>query len=458
MSTSVVIKNGLQDFQILQQENGYARVRVSGTWSLSDPASKIQCISIRVLREDSGEAVIPWTPCEIYGKNRWKATLKNIPAGGLYRVETAIDHSKAQKIRGDMVHHIGVGDLFVIAGQSNAAGYGRDPALDPPEIGVHVHKNSGKWDLASHPLSDSTGSKWVETREIGIPGHSPYLCFAKILKRELGYPIGLIPTALGGSPLSRWNPDEDGYLYANMLKRVKSAGGRVKAMLWYQGCADAYDNTAVTYLRRFEGMVNHLRSDLRNTELPVFTVQVNRYLIPASQEKNRGWGILREAQRKAAKMIPNVFIIPSNDCTLSDAIHNSAAANLKLGERLAKSALANVYRRNCVSEAPNITKAVKLTGKRIQLWFENVKGKLYTFEVGPEKLPFTVADEQGEIGITEYEINNCSGILLVMDREPGQNCVIHGVWEQNPEFFAPIDDFSHLPILSFYGVELELPD
>ena len=27
---------------------------------------------------------------------------------------------------GDMVKHIGVGDLFLIAGQSNAVGYGRD--------------------------------------------------------------------------------------------------------------------------------------------------------------------------------------------------------------------------------------------------------------------------------------------------------------------------------------------
>ena len=56
-----------------------------------------------------------------------------------------------------------------------------------------------------------------------------------MIHRVTGYPVGLIPTALGGSSLSRWNPDQDGDLYWNMISRIKDSGGIIKAVLWYQG-------------------------------------------------------------------------------------------------------------------------------------------------------------------------------------------------------------------------------
>lgn len=59
---------------------------------------------------------------------------------------------------GDMIHHLGIGDLFVITGQSNSAGYGKDPIFDPPELGIHLLKNNGRWDMASHPFNDSTAT------------------------------------------------------------------------------------------------------------------------------------------------------------------------------------------------------------------------------------------------------------------------------------------------------------
>jgi len=55
--------------------------------------------------------------------------------------------------RGDMIHNIGVGDVFVVAGQSNAAGRAKNPVEDAPELGVHLLRDSGVWDLATHPLA-----------------------------------------------------------------------------------------------------------------------------------------------------------------------------------------------------------------------------------------------------------------------------------------------------------------
>ena len=100
--------------------------------------------------------------------------------------------------RGDMIHNIGVGDVFVVAGQSNAAGRAKNPVEDAPELGVHLLRDSGVWDLATHPLGETTGSVHQGHFENHNPGHTPWLHFAKLLKRELGYPIGIVMSAYGG--------------------------------------------------------------------------------------------------------------------------------------------------------------------------------------------------------------------------------------------------------------------
>jgi hypothetical protein len=179
----------------------------------------------RIVREDSGENIIWWTMAKELGERKWTVTFQNVPAGGLYRIETCLMRPLQDNIewalRGDMLHHIGVGDVFVIAGQSNSVGFGKDSIYDCPKLGVHLLKNNGKWDLASHPLGDSTDTVHPENTDCANPGHSPYLAFAKRLKKELGYPIGLVQTALGGSPLKEWNPAEKGTLYQCMLAKIR---------------------------------------------------------------------------------------------------------------------------------------------------------------------------------------------------------------------------------------------
>src|SRR5207244_1828339 len=102
-------------------------------------------------------------------------------------------------------------------------------------------------------------------REGGNPGHSPYLQFARLLKRELNVPIGLVQTSLGGSPLTRWNPDEPGPadLFENMVRCVERAGGGARGVLWYQGESDAGGENARTYADRFIDAVRAWREALK---------------------------------------------------------------------------------------------------------------------------------------------------------------------------------------------------
>lgn len=457
MEIGAIIEDGLRDWQIIQQKEGKAVIHVCGRWS-SEEEIKNARVFVRIVKEDTGDTVVQWSCSDDLGNRKWRIKIDNIPAGGLYRLETCVNPQNAAisewALRGDMIHHFGVGDLYVIAGQSNSAGYGKDPVYDAPELGVHLYKNSGCWDLASHPMNDSTNTLHEINREGCNSGNSPYLSFGKYLKRELHYPIGLIQTSLGGSPLARWNVNEIGDLYKNMLNIIQEVGGNVRGILWYQGCSDTDEVQAKTYLERFEAMVSQVRKDLRSDDLPVLTVQINRVTNAVDEKIDQGWSIIREAQRQAAYRIKNVFVTPSLDCTLSDVIHNSAASNLVLGERMAKLAMCYVYHRNGEALAPDIADVSLETEKRIKMSFANVQGKLYAYEVPVANISFTVEDEIGTVKISSYEMIEPNVVILNLDRAIIGQGYVNNAYGMNPEGRNAVDFSTHLPILGFYKVPI----
>ncbi|MHB9034659.1 MAG: sialate O-acetylesterase, partial [Anaerolineae bacterium] len=300
----VLIEQGLEDWQILQRnEAGAADITVSGHW-IGEANSRVQ---IRLVSEATGQAVtsaLDWQTVTANSDGSWTGTLHAVPAGGLYRLETRLNPlsniAGEWSPRGDLRHFIGVGDLWVIAGQSNSAGYGKGPVFDPPELGIHILANNERWQLASHPMNDSTDTNHPVNREGANPAHSPYLHFARLLKQQLCCPIGLVQTALGGSALAPWNPIESksAVLYANMIHCVKLAGCKVKGILWYQGESDANPAQAPSYAQRFITAVKAWREALKQPDLPVITVQLNRHYTASTSELELGWSLLREAQRQ----------------------------------------------------------------------------------------------------------------------------------------------------------------
>ena len=450
-----VIEKGPLDWQIIQQTNGKADIYLAGKWYF-DKITGLEKVYVRIMEECTSSTVIPYTTCTMLGDNQWEVTIKDVPAGGLYRIEVSLnnnDEGLEWSNRGDMIHHIGVGDIFVIAGQSNAAGYGRDPIYDMPELGIHVLRNYGNWDIASHPLSDSTRTQHPVNRERINPGHSPFLNFARQLKRILGYPIGLIPTAKGGSSLSSWNPGESGELYQNMIEIIRNTGGKIKGVLWYQGCGDSGEENSQSYLTRFGNLVKRMREDLGQNELPFFTVQLNRYVDSTIFKADKGWGTVKEAQRQAARQIPKVYITPSLDAATCDIIHNCASSNMVIGERLARLALKYLYNYNSLCSAPEISSAERLSGNRVSLVFENVFERLTFRKAEPGELPFTIEDEEGTVQITHYNIVKNTFILDLEREIKGKTFVSCGA-EQCPKFQMPFDTVSFLPLLAFYRVEI----
>ncbi len=459
MLSNVKITKGASDWRIYQQTDGYAVIDLEGVSIKYDDAPTW----VRVVNEDDLSLVINWTQVEITGEKvdedgtnvrTFKVSLR-LPAGGLYRIDTTVSGSLTGidwSAQGQKIYHIGVGDLFVITGQSNSAGYGRTPVSDAPELGVHLFKNSEKWDLAMHPMNDPEDTVHTVNRE-PASGHSPYLSFAKMMKKNLGYPIGLIQESLGGSPISRWNKSVNGDLYNSMVEsvgRCTDGDMRVAGILWYQGCSDSNENDCSVYYNRFKQMVEDMRTDFRSPDLPVYTVQLNKVL----DQDNILWADIREVQRRAAKEMKNVFVVPSLDLALNDGIHNSSASNIVIGERLARVALEGYYKKPCIfGFAPDIDSAV-CDKNSVTLTFSNIYHYMHTLNVPAAHCGFVVEDDNGIIDIVGYN-GSSDKIYLKLERSVLGKAYVSFAQTSNLRSAPPYDAGSGLPIIAFNKVEIK---
>jgi len=466
----VFIEQGPSDWQIVQQDGeGWGAFTVSGRYAMPADHSR-PMVYIRLVQTANAAPVarhLDWQPVETRADGAWSATISGIPAGGLYRLETQLraDRPPAQgkaycpewAMRGDARDFLGVGDLWVIAGQSNSAGYGKGVIEDPPELGVHLLANSLRWRLASHPFNDSTDTAHPVNTEWANSGHAPWLQFARAVKRAVNHPVGLLQTSLGGSPLKRWNPREGqpgaADLHDNMVEVVRAVGGKVRGILWYQGCSDTGPDESATYLTRFTDAVAAWRDALGNPGLPVITVQINRVTSPQTDVAHEGWTRVREAQRQAARNVPGVIVVPSSDLSLSDHIHTSPAGNLILGQRAAEAALDRVYGLPRDWRAPEIDRIVLGSDRRrVTFTVSHVSGALRSADDSHQ--PFRIVDSSGVVPVERIAYDGAR-IELELGRTVGSPATLTLGYGAHPPLL-PVDMTRNLPILACEGMPIEV--
>ncbi|MDB5085775.1 MAG: hypothetical protein JWN30_2661 [Bacilli bacterium] len=438
INPGVTILSGPQDWQIFQRnEDGFAEISLAGTWKTDEPVYFVQA---RVVDENTNQPVtllLDWRDADMDREaQRFKIVL-SVPQGGLYRIETRVKRPFAKDsraLRGDYVHHIGVGDLYIIAGQSNASGTGKGAANDGPMLGVHLFANDEKWKLATHPLEDATHTLHPITITRVFHGHSPWLAFGKKILSKQRIPIGLIPTALGGSAISRWVKDEEhkGDLFDNMADMVQKAGGRAAGILWYQGESDLSEQALERYADRFTRFVQQTRQLLKKETLPVFTAQINA--AHTEQPNDAAWSRMREIQRQLCQTLNQVYLIITIDCAMSDEVHNNAGSNVWIGERFADSALEHVYGEPILSSYPEVSRIQFLGNDRlaIQMDFTHVAGD-WTPKGKPDN--FSVQDEAGWIPIASLTYGESHTIVLNLQREPVGATTVHGLYGAAPKPF-----------------------
>ncbi|CAN1274114.1 Probable carbohydrate esterase At4g34215 [Linum perenne] len=110
-------------------------------------------------------------------------------------------------------------------------------------------------------------------------GVGPGMPFANgLLTQDPGLGVvGLVPCAIGGTAISQW--EKGGELYGELIKRSEAAvaigGGRIRALLWYQGESDTNNREdADEYKERLETFFYHVREDLQLPSLPIIQVWI----------------------------------------------------------------------------------------------------------------------------------------------------------------------------------------
>lgn len=218
--------------------------------------------------------------------------------------------------------------IYLLMGQSNMVG--RDTrTLGSPSGNPHVLSlnGQGQWVIAKDPLH--------EDKKIA-PGVGPGLSFAlEMAKADPEIVIGLVPCAVGNTPLSRWSKGGD--LYDKAVGRGKAAAqvGVLKGVLWHQGEAETskIDN-AETYGARLSQMFKDLREDLGVPTLPIVVGQLGEFLRP---EKHVYAGIVRSAIKQVSISCPAVgFADAAGLGDKGDKLHFSAEAEKTLGRRYAQ--------------------------------------------------------------------------------------------------------------------------
>ena len=229
-------------------------------------------------------------------------------------------------------------DLYLLVGQSNMAGRGRvEPQDQQADARVVVLRSGGEWRQAMEPLHADKPSV------VGVgPGRSFGLAVAD---RKAGRRIGLVPCAVGGSPIAAWQPGavfevEPGRLVhpfddALLQMAQASAAGRWRGILWHQGESDSNERDAPLYEERLRQLLLRLRAALGDAQLPVLIGQMGRW-------PGKPWSAAKAqvdaAHQRVAQTLGHAAFVSAEGLGLhADGlqVHFDAAGARELGRRYA---------------------------------------------------------------------------------------------------------------------------
>lgn len=228
------------------------------------------------------------------------------PAGGWYRLDVRLV-GNGTNVAGANVGHVGVGEVFVVAGQSNAANHGEEkqPAKNP----LVAEFGNGTWHPAQDPEAGASGK-----------GGSFMPAFGDAMAARFNVPIGIVAIAEGSTSVREWLPKNDamaappdtgrntilvgsnswvsaGELFNRIISAQQMLGPHgFRALLWHQGESDNHEPpdrqiTPATYRRYLQRVIEASRASA-GWRVPWFVAQAS-YHSPEDQ----GSPELRAAQK-----------------------------------------------------------------------------------------------------------------------------------------------------------------
>ncbi len=414
------IQHGLMAGQVLQRDRrGWASARIAGTCRGSGVVER------RVLKNGNPLRGHAWASVGEAGGKPFEAVLENLPVGGPYRVELRVRNGR-KVVEQLSVEEIFVGDVWILAGQSNMQGIGNLAHAPRPHAKVRAFYMRDEWDMAEEPVHfleeavdvfhngygdgpDRPSRRELEKlRRSMIKGVSPGLAFGLDMRKRTCVPQGLIACAHGGTSMEQWSPlqrDKGGAsLYGAMVRRYEKLGQPVAGVLWYQGESDAHPDAVNLYTQRMAELVAATRRDMNLSRLPWVIVQLGCH---ASSEDQEEWNSIQEQQRRLPDCVPHLDVVPAIDLELDDGIHIAGNGQQILGRRLARAA------NRLVHKAPGVKPGIVLKqialvptpfspgAMSVELTYGNVAGKLQS---PGRPVGFTLLDKQGQNIHSIYKI------------------------------------------------------
>ena len=230
------------DYQVFQRES-----RLKGTIVIRGAKHGNAPVQVRLVGKPlQGELPADWQTLDVEGDLGVYEGHLAAPAGGWYRLEVRVGDQT------DVVEHVGIGEVFVVAGQSNSTNYGSEK--QKPASGMVVSFDGTKWAIADDPqpgvFDKSKGGSFIPA-------------FGDAMVKRFGVPVAIASTGAGATSVRQWlmkgetievHPTLDafvktvgpgkwqctGALYDHLMERVKALGPHgFRAVLWHQGESDA---------------------------------------------------------------------------------------------------------------------------------------------------------------------------------------------------------------------------
>jgi hypothetical protein len=224
--------------------------------------------------------------------------------------------------------------LFLLVGQSNMAGRGRVAEKDKrAHRRVLVFTQDGKWAPAVDPLH------FDKPRVVGVGLGKTF--GRQVAEANPQVTVGLIPCAVGGSPIDSWRPggfhaSTKTHPYDDAMKRARAAlkDGQLKGILWHQGESDSKDGKAEVYEQKLHELIARFRKELAAPNAPFIAGQMGQF-------KERPWSDAKKQVDRAHRELPDkvknaAFASSDGLGHKGDQVHFNAAGYRELGRRYAK--------------------------------------------------------------------------------------------------------------------------
>ena len=288
------------------------------------------------------------------------------------------------------VRNVLVGEVWLVSGQSNiTVRFGELAMTDIQTEKAKGDRNGLRqfWvpqEQDEKPLTTISNPEWTPCTAdtIGSFSGTGYY-FASKLYEDLGVPVGIIVSAVGGSVLEQWLDSKlvvqeevkNPYvhigrksLYNGMIAPLMPFA--IKGIVWYQGESNmGAEYRTPTYEKTFDLYLKVYRAGFEDENLPVCQVQLPIFDSASHWESVEGWKYFRYTQMEISASRPNVYTAVTIDCGNKENIH--PVDKKPVGERLTLLALEHVYGEDVQGDAP-VYQSHTVSGQEITVTLDNV--------------------------------------------------------------------------------------